>query len=349
MLLIFAFSASSRPVWSGDQSTVCGNQVCGSHEDEKTCAADCEIPERCQEVYAYHESICTEQLGWKRLSVKVDQIDRKILWKAPSDEAWIFGAIITMHGGSGHASNFCSGLRIGKPMEDFSRLALQEGFAVFSLDSTYGRVTDKHGLSAGKRWDCLDQTERENIDLAFIRTVISEIIPSLRPPGSRPGVFMTGISNGGFMTILAATKFFNDLSAVAPVSAGNPFSTYFDMTTHPLFERTCAPGVFRDRDTHRKINKRNACQSKIDRNSPVLNRPGNNAGKKIPFKQFHHQGDAGCDFSCMDKARRQLVDLGFKDDGAYILKRGRRKIASHFWQNDYNEPIIEFFKKYAAP
>ena len=151
------------------------------------------------------------------------------------------------------------------------------------------------------------------------------------------------------MTILAATKFHNDLSAIAPVSAGNPFSTYFDMTTHPLFERTCAPGVFRDSDTQQKINRRNACQSEIARDSPVLNRPGNKAGKKIPFKQFHHQGDAGCDFSCMVKARRQLVDLGFKDDGAYILERGRRKIASHFWQNDYNEPIIQFFKKYAAP
>ena len=349
LLLLFAFTADARTVWSGDQSSLCGNQVCESHENEKTCAADCEIPDRCQEVYAYHEGICTEKLGWKRLSVTVDHINRKILWKAPSDEAWIFGAIIVMHGGSGHASNYCSGLRIGKPMEAFSRLALQEGFAVFSLDSTYGRVTDKHGISVGKRWDCLDQTARKNIDLAFIKTVISEIIPSLRPPGSRSGVFMTGISNGGFMTILAATKYRNDLTAIAPVSAGNPFSTYFDMTTHPLFERTCAPGVFRDSDTHQKINKRNACQAEITKKSPVLDRPGIYAGKKIPFKQFHHQGDAGCDFSCMVKARRQLVDMEFKDDGAYILKWGRRKIARHFWQDDYNEPMIQFFKKYAVP
>ena len=41
--------------------------------------------------------------------------------------------------------------------------------------------------------------------------------------------------------------------------------------------------------------------------------------------------------------------MGFLDDGAYILKRGRRKIARHFWQNDYNEPMIQFFKKYAVP
>jgi hypothetical protein len=71
------------------------------------------------------------------------------------------------------------------------------------------------------------------------------------------------------------------------------------------------------------------------------------AEKKLPFKQFHHQGDGACDFSCMEKARAWLVKNGFKDDGAYILSRGRRKITSHFWQNEYNEPMINFFKKYA--
>lgn len=349
LLLIIVFYANERIVWSKDSSSICGNQVCENDEDETTCPDDCKIPQRCNDVYAYHENICIQQLGWERRVVKVAGINRILLWKAPSSGTWRHGSIIALHGGSGHASNFCSGLRIGKPMEAFSRMAIEEGFAVFSLDSTYARVTDNNGLAVGKRWDCMHQSRRANIDLAFIQKIITEFIPSLRPPGSHAGIFMTGISNGGFMTILAATKFSNELTAIAPVSAGDPFSTYFDMATHPFFERTCGPGVFRDSDTHQKINKRNACRNATSANTPDLERPGMNAEKSIPFKQFHHKGDAACDFSCMVKARSLLVARGFKDEGAYILKKGRRKIAQHFWQNDYNEPMIAFFKKYAVP
>jgi len=231
-------------------------------------------------------------------------------------------------------------------MEAFSRLALQEGFAVFSLDSSYARATDNYGNSVGKRWDSLYQQKRKNIDLPFIKKVITAVIPSMRPPGSNQSIFMTGISNGGFMTTLAAAQFSNSLTAIAPVSAGDPFSTYFDMSTHPFFERTCAPGVFRDSDTHQKINTRDACRRQSISRRPDIN-SSNNVENRLPFKQFHHRGDGACDFSCMQKARDWLLKNSFKDEGAYILSKGRRKIASHFWQNEYNQSMIQFFKKYA--
>ena len=348
LFFVLAAGANVQGVLGQDKASTCENNVCEHDEDEANCPKDCKIPQRCNDVYTYHENICTQQLGWQSISVDVDGIPRKLLWKAPSTIAWIHGAIIAMHGGSGHASNFCSGPRIAKPMEAFSRLALQEGFAVFSPDSTYARVTDKHGISVGKRWDSLYQKGRKNIDLAFIKKLLDDTIPGLRPTGSHKGIFMTGISNGGFMTILAAVHFKNELTAFAPVSAGDPFRTYFDMTTHPLFERTCAPGVFRDSDTHRKINKRDACRVEDASDNAVSEGNSATIEKSIPFKQFHHTGDAGCDFSCMQKARNILVKKRFRDDGAYIVDRGRRRVANHFWQDEYNEPIINFFKKYAV-
>jgi hypothetical protein len=83
-------------------------------------------------------------------------------------------------------------------------------------------------------------------------------------------------------------------------------------------------------------------------NQPGLDSSSNAVEKILPFKQFHHQGDAACDFSCMAKARDWLVQNGFKDEGAYIVSKGRRKIANHFWQDEYNEAMINFFKKYAG-
>ena len=59
---------------------------------------------------------------------------------------------------------------------------------------------------------------------------------------------------------------------------------------------------------------------------------------------FHHQKDTAEDFSYMERASSLLVQKGFKDEVAYTLNNGRRKIANHFWQYEYNEPLINFYK-----
>ena len=299
---------------------------------------------RVQALYDYYEKDCIKR-GWRKVVVDVNGLGRKILWKGPK-ESWKYGAIIAMHGGGGTCSNFGSGLRIGKPMVEFSDVAVAKGFAVFSLDSTMGLATDAKGRSCGKRWDCVAQDDRPNVDLPFIETVIVETIPRLRPANSAEHVFMTGISNGGFMTILAATHFDDRIAAFAPVSAGDPYGTYMDMGTHPPRERLMAPGVFRDNETHELINQAGAADAKVYPHERQWHTA--NPAEKPAFKQFHHHGDAACDVSCMRKARRLLVEHGYKDDGPFILKDAGRSIWKHFWRREYSQPLVDFFVRVAS-
>lgn len=298
--------------------------------------------DRIQALYDYHEKACIKK-GWQRISITVKGRERKILWKGPK-QTWRNGAIFALHGGGGTYSNFGSNILLGKPMVEFSDSAMKEGFAVFSLESTRGLVTDNQGRPCGKRWDCIAMDTRENIDLPFIYAVITKVIPGLRPQGSARDIFMTGISNGGFMTILASTHFADKITAFAVVSGGDPYGTYMDMGTHPRLERRNAPGVFRDNETHKLVSKEGAAAAEAyphEKKWPdlkILTKPA--------FKQFHHRGDAACDISCMEKARRLLVEHGYRDDGPFILEdTPRGTVFKHFWKREYNQPLIEFFTK----
>ena len=294
-------------------------------------------------LYARLEKECIEK-GWRKVVVEVGGLRRKLLWRGPKG-VWKNGAIVALHGGGGTCSNWGSGPRsLCEPMWRFVDLAVAEGFAVFALDSTDGLVADEKGRSCGKRWDCLARKKGDNIDLPFIKTVLEKTIPGLRPAGSAEEIFMTGISNGGFMTILAATHFPEMIAAFAPVSAGDPYGTYFDMGTHPKRERYKAPGVFRDSETNEPINRPGAARA--ERYPHESKWPETGEARKPPFKQFHHRQDGACDFSCMEKARRTLVEHGYKDDGAFVLKdHGGRSVLKHFWRKEYNRPMIDFFLK----
>lgn len=301
---------------------------------------------RSRAMFAKYEEECTKD-GWKKLVVQVEGRSRNVMWKGPKSR-WKHGAIVGLHGGSGSYTNFGAGIRLGKPMVQFSRQAIQKGFAVFALDSTWGAATDSGGRSCGKRWDCMATDKRKNVDLPFIKAVITKLIPEKRPAGSSTHVFMTGISNGGYMTILASTHFPELITAFAPVATGDPYGTVMDMSTHPLVERPTAPGVFRDRDTRKKIGEIGAADGAAYSGDRLW--PKSDNGKKKPvFRQFHHEGDSVVDMSCMKKAGRQLVRHGFKDDGAFIVRsRGRRSIWSHFWQREYNRPLLEYFARLAG-
>jgi poly(3-hydroxybutyrate) depolymerase len=249
---------------------------------------------------------------------------------------------VALHGGGGHCSNFGAGLDLGKPMEEFSALALREGFALFSLDSTEDGARDAEGRPCGKRWDCVAVEGRPNVDLPFIQAVLDRTIPGLRPEGSSKAVFLAGISNGGFMTILAATHFPDRIAAFAPVAAGDPYGTSMDMGTHPQNERAMAPGVFRDLETGRMIHEPGAAAGETRTREKKW--PERNPPAALRFKPFHHCGDGACDFSCMEKARKGLVDHGYVDDGPFILEGdGKRSVWNHFWQAEYNRPLCDFF------
>ena len=292
-------------------------------------------------LYGYHEKEALNQ-GWKRLSFPLGGTTRKLLWRAPSG-SWSKGAIVALHGGGGDSANWASTVKIGRAKVAFSKEAFKRGFAVFSLNSTDGLAKDAKGRSFGKRWDCTFQPKVKNVDLPYIEKVLDEIIPKVRPEGSNENIYMTGISNGGFMTILAVTHFPKKVRAFAPVACGDPYGTYMDMGTKPFLERRKAPGVFRDLETNEKVNSKGAAYAP---SYPSEHPWPKRKSKKPPFKQFHHQQDGLCDYSCMVKARKQLRLNGYPDDGPYVAKtKGRRALRHHFWQPEYNKPLLDFFER----
>ncbi len=312
---------------------------------------------RAASIAATHEQDCIQK-GWQKLTVLVDGVPQQLIWKGPPGP-WEHGAIVVFHGGGGMATNYCSslpvgqalvdyGIRLGRPMVDFAELALEEGFAVFSPDSGRGTLTDAQGNSCGKRWNCLVQAHEKssNRDLAFIQVLLQQTIPALRPPGSAADIFAAGVSNGGFMTILTATQFPDDITAFAPVSAGDPYGTHMDCSPGPISIRKSAPGTFLDNETLRSIAKSHSCEAAAYLHEQSW--PAALGTRKPPFKLFYHEGDGGVDTSCKEKVEKLLVERRYPDDGSFIIKhRGKRTIQNHFWMQSYNRPILAFFMRSA--
>jgi hypothetical protein len=46
----------------------------------------------------------------------------------------------------------------------------------------------------------------------------------------------------------------------------------------------------------------------------------------------------------MQKVGKLLVEHGYKDDGAFVIYHNERNFIEHFWQEEYNQPLITFFK-----
>jgi hypothetical protein len=218
---------------------------------------------------------------------------------------------------------------------------------VFLLDSTDDVVTDANGLPCGKRFDAtVVETRQSNVDLPFIERVITDIIPSTRPPGSAPHIFMTGESTGGFMTTRAGTHFDNLVTAFAPVASADPYGTYFDCDPR-LSPRTSAKGVGYDRETQQQIIERDACVSTAYPNEQPWETQ--QPVKKPVFKTFHHADDGVANLSCREKVGKLLAAHGYPDDGPFVIRsRGRRSVMAHLWQSDYNVPLVQFFKRQAA-
>lgn len=284
------------------------------------------------------EQECRED-GWNREVFSVAGLNRKVMWKAPQG-AWR-GAILVLHGGGGKADDFCTGGRLVRPQIKFTRLALENGFAVFALDSTNNVVTDNAGRTCGKRFD-FAVVNRPNIDLPYIEHVITSLIPQNRPGGSSQKIFVTGLSTGGYMTIRASTHFDGLVTAFAPVSAGDPYGT--DPICDPsLSPRKSAVGILVDRETGQEIVKDDACLARSYRKESRWE--SQNPRVKPAFKQFVHRKDGIVDFSCAKKANITLRAAGYRDAGPHVINALRSKnVMLHLWQDEYNEPLIEFFK-----
>lgn len=47
----------------------------------------------------------------------------------------------------------------------------------------------------------------------------------------------------------------------------------------------------------------------------------------------------------MKKARWQLNRHGYRDAGEFILPSNTRNAFNHLWLSNYNQPILDFFKR----
>lgn len=286
-------------------------------------------------------AICAQN-GWTLVQDTVNGYKRDFFWKAPRG-AWTNGAIIVMHGGSGFHHQFCtSSHKLTDAQVRFAELAVQRGFAVFALNST-DKITDTEGRLCGKIWDD-EVRDRPNIDVPFIREVITKYIPERRTQGGSPSVFLTGLSSGGYMTVRASTELPDLVTAFAPISNGDPYGWTRDCTPKKNGRKTVHGGGY-DNDTGKQIIERNSCDAATGYQKEM---PWPDAGsaQKPVFKLFHHQGDGINDFSCNERVRAKLLEHGFPEDGRYATK-GWRRVVNHFWLDEYNEPILDFFEKHA--
>ncbi len=280
--------------------------------------------------------------GWQHREAILDGRSRQLMWKGPA--RWDNGVIIFFHGGGGVDSNICANyLALDEPMVRFGERAVAEGFAVVALDSTQGLVKDPAGLDCGKRWDALAH-DGQNIDLKAVEGLITDVIPRIRPSGSAPDIFMTGISDGGFMTILAATHLSRYVTAFAPVSAGDPYGTVADCKSGRWLRPT-APGVLKDRETGVSIADKGAGGPGM---ANELTWPAPTGAALPAFRQFHHMGDGAVDLSVMYKARRMLTAHGFRGVEPFIINASERGFRNHFWKDPYTEQILNFFRMNAG-
>lgn len=279
------------------------------------------------------------QEGWKPLSIKVAGREREVLWKRPLRQ-WKRGAIIILHGDGGNHHDFCTG--DDGPLEaqtEFAEEAVEQGFAVFLLDSTDGLVTDEKGQNCGKRFD-FSVLDRPNIDLQFISKMIKRVIPQLRSSRSSKKIFLTGVSTGGYMAIRAGVRFNKKITAFAPVSAGDPYGT--KMKCHEVrSKRKIINGSLVNIETNKLIHKKKSCSSKSLIHEKIW--PRFTSKKPVTFKQFYDRGDAIVDVSCMKKIKKQLQKNGYTSKGEVVLD-SVRELRYHLWQEDYNEGILDFFK-----
>lgn len=288
--------------------------------------------------------ICIQK-GWKLVQGTISGQPREFFWKGPKGP-WVKGAIIVMHGGGGSHYHFCAeeGLLTGAQVR-FTEKAIQQGFGVFILHST-DIVTDNEGRLCGKVWDD-EVRDRSNLDLPYIRDVITSQIPKLRPKGSAPSIFLTGLSSGGYMTVRAATEFPDLITAFAPIASGDPYGWNRVCIPKPGGRKTVHGAGF-DNDTGKEIINRNSCisESGYQNERPW---PEPQASQKPPFKIFHHRKDGVHDFSCNERLRTQLLAHGYPEDQRFIAdSRGFRRLAHHFWIDEYNEPLLEFFAQQSS-
>jgi polyhydroxybutyrate depolymerase len=156
------------------------------------------------------------------LSIEHDGYSREFILHLPKDHARLgrIPLVIALHGGGGTAKGMIR-LTYGR----FNELADLHGFLV-----AYPQGLKKSWNDG--RDDPISFAHKNDIDdIGFLTALIQTIIEKYKADPQR--VFVTGISNGGFMSIRVSRDLTDQVKAAAPVCAAIPFTTKDAHLTSP--------------------------------------------------------------------------------------------------------------------
>ena len=140
------------------------------------------------------------------ITIKQDGVNREALVQLPAKSAKAVPLVIVLHGGMGEADNVFS--RMSWP-----DIARREGFILAAPKGTDKQWNDGRGVTITGKTLTADDT-------GFIAALIDKLV---REHGADSrAVFITGVSNGGLMSMRFACERSTMLAAVAPVIATMP-------------------------------------------------------------------------------------------------------------------------------
>lgn len=143
--------------------------------------------------------------GTVERTLKVDGLARTYYLFVPDEKAGALPVVIVLHGGGGTPRQMARYTR-------FSELAAKEKFAVLYPAAVDGNWNDGRGVP-------LVRAQRDNIDdVKFLRQMLDDAAGQASLDRTR--VFVTGMSNGGFMANRLAAEAADIIAAVAPVCGG---------------------------------------------------------------------------------------------------------------------------------
>lgn len=296
-----------------------------------------------------HEIYCQDN-GWTQVTMTVDGNSRQAFWKGPpASKPWL-GTIFWLHGGGGANTRMCynSG-ESTVPLLSFAAMAIEHGFGVVVPDALPNTVTDAESRTCGKIWDATVVAGRStNFDIPFFVELINTTLPAIRPAGSKPHVMVAGHSRGGYMAMRFGTQRDDVVTAFAMVAAGDPYGSRQDCDP-ATSDHAGVVGLLMDRGTEIEVNDANpACvkaggvypnEQTLQTTSPAW-RPR--------AKLLYHDLDV-LDRSCKTKVHDILTAASYPIDREYrIVATGAKSVTHHLWKEEYNYPVIEFFRRAAT-
>jgi polyhydroxybutyrate depolymerase len=164
-------------------------------------SSDPPTPAAAQDLSASLESGGRTRTYLARVPAKSDSLDARPL-------------VIVLHGGNGSGASI-------RTVTGFDAVADANGFVVAYPDGYSNSWNDGRGTT--------DAEEAGVDDVAFVSALIDDV--AARTPIDLRRVYVTGISNGGMMSIRLACQLSNRIAAAAPVAANMP----------DLLTANCAP------------------------------------------------------------------------------------------------------------